>query len=94
LIEGMTKMMNNESWFYWPVNIWTQFEFTIMELANVVLELIPESKSQIIFQSLPWDDPKQRKADNRLAKEKLGRKPTVGLREGLVKTIEYFKQLI
>jgi len=62
------------------------------ELANLVLELIPESKSQIIFQPLPWDDPKQRKADNRLAKEKLGREPKVELREGLMKTIEYFRK--
>jgi UDP-glucuronate decarboxylase len=90
----MTRMMNNESWFIWPVNIGTPFEFTMKELASLVLELIPESKSQIVYQTLPWDDPKQRKADNRLAKEKLGREPKVGLREGLVKTIEYFRKFV
>lgn len=93
LIEGMTRMMNNDI-YIWPINIGTQFEFTMNELVKLVLELIPESKSKIVYQSLPWDDPKQRKADNSLAKEKLGWEPKVGLREGLVKTIEYFRRFI
>jgi UDP-glucuronate decarboxylase len=64
------------------------------ELANLVLELIPESKSQIIFQPLPGDDPKQRKADNKLAKEKLDREPNIELKAGLKRTIEYFRKFI
>lgn len=91
LIEVMIRMMNNEIWFIWPVNTWTQFEFTMIELAEKILKLIPESKSKLIFKPLPSDDPKQRKADNSLAKEKLNREPTIMLEDGLVKTIEYFR---
>ena len=94
LVEGMIKMMNNETWFIWPVNIGTQFEFTMKELANEILNLIPESSSKIIYKPLPQDDPKQRRADNRLAKEKLGWEPKVKLEEGLEETIEYFRKFI
>ena len=94
LVEGMIKMMNNETWFIWPVNIGTQFEFTVKELANEILNLIPESSSKIIYKPLPQDDPKQRRADNRLAKEKLGWEPKVKLEEGLEETIEYFRKFI
>jgi len=94
LVEGMIKMMNNETWFIWPVNIGTQFEFTMKELANEILNLIPESWSKIIYKPLPQDDPKQRRADNRLAKEKLGWEPKVKLEEGLGETIEYFRKFI
>ena len=94
LVEGMIKMMNNETWFVWPVNIGTQFEFTMKELANEILNLIPESSSKIIYKPLPQDDPKQRRADNRLAKEKLGWEPKVKLKEGLGETIEYFRKFI
>ena len=86
--------MNNETWFIWPVNIGTQFEFTVKELANEILNLIPESSSKIIYKPLPQDDPKQRRADNRLAKEKLGWEPKVKLEEGLEETIEYFRKFI
>lgn len=94
LVEWMVKMMNNDKWFIWPVNIWTQFEFTMIELANMILELIPESKSNLVFKDLPADDPKQRKADNALAKKMLNWEPKVRLEEGLIKTIEYFKNFI
>ena len=94
LVEVMIRMMNNNIWFIWPVNTWTDFEFTINELAEIILKLIPESKSKIVYKPLPWDDPKQRKADNSLAKEKLWREPKIKLEEGLKKTIEYFKQYI
>jgi len=63
----------------------------MIELAEKILKLIPESKSKLIFKPLPSDDPKQRKADNSLAKEKLNREPTIMLEDGLVKTIEYFR---
>ncbi|EKE27749.1 MAG: hypothetical protein ACD_3C00157G0001 [uncultured bacterium (gcode 4)] len=94
LIEWMVRMMNNEEWFIWPVNIWTEYEFTIKELSQMVLELIPESKSKLIFKDLPQDDPKKRKADNSLAKEKLDWEPKVELKEWLVKAIEYFRRFV
>ena len=94
LIEWMIKMMNNEEWFIWPVNIWTEFEFTMKELAEIVKKLIPGSTSNIIYKNLPSDDPKQRRADNKLAKEKLWREPKIWLEDGLGITIEYFRKFI
>jgi len=94
LVEVMIRMMNNEIWFIWPVNTWTQFEFTIKELAEIVLKLIPESKSKLVYKPLPWDDPKQRKADNKLAFEKLWREPLIPLEKWLIPTIEYFRKFI
>lgn len=94
LVEWMVRMMNNDSWFIWPVNIWTPYEFTIKQLAEIILKLLPESKSKIITKPLPKDDPKQRRADWTLAKEKLWREPTVKLEEWLLKTIEYFRKFL
>lgn len=79
LIEGMIQMMNNPSNFIGPVNLGTQYEFSIQELAETILKLIPESTSKIVYCPLPYDDPKQRRADNTLAKEKLHREPTIPL---------------
>ena len=93
LLNGMIAMMRNDKNFFWPVNIWTQYEFTMIELADLVLELIPESKSRLVFKDLPKDDPRMRKADNRLAKEMLWWEPKVSLEEWLKKTIEYFRNL-
>ena len=93
LLNWMVLMMRNKDDFFWPVNIWTQFEFTMLELANKVLEYIPESRSRITFKPLPKDDPCMRKADNSLAKEKLWREPKISLEEWLKKTIEYFKNI-
>ena len=93
LIPGLIKMMENDDNFIGPVNLGNPDERTIKELAEEVLKLIPESKSQIIFKPLPSDDPSRRKPDVRLAKEKLGWQPQVSLEEGLAKTIEYFKKL-
>jgi UDP-glucuronate decarboxylase len=90
LIEGMTKMMNQNG-FIGPVNIGNPGEFTIKELAEMVLKFIPESKSKIIYKPLPSDDPKQRCPDITLAKEKLQWEPTIPLEDGLKKTIDYFK---
>ena len=92
LIYWITSMMDNDHWFIWPVNIGTDYEFTIKELANKVLSLIPETKSKLIFVDLPADDPKQRRADNSLAKEKLWREPSIKLEEWLKRTIKYFKK--
>lgn len=94
LVEVIIRMMNNDIGFVWPVNTGTDFEFTMNELASIILKLIPNSKSSIVYKKLPWDDPKQRKADNSLAKKKLNREPKIKLEEGLKKSIEYFKNFI
>ena len=91
LIVGMIKMMNNDKDFVGPVNIGNPEEFTIKELAEKVLALIPESTSKIIYQELPSDDPRQRRPDISLAKEKLDWEPKIRLEEGLKKAIEYFR---
>jgi UDP-glucuronate decarboxylase len=89
LIEGMVRLMNKEN-FIGPVNIGNPDEFTIKELAEKVIALTG-SKSGIIRKETPADDPRKRKPDISLAMEKLSWTPRVMLEEGLVKTIEYFK---
>jgi UDP-glucuronate decarboxylase len=90
LVEGMIRMMATGDNFVGPVNIDNPDEFSMLELATAIIKLT-NSQSKIIFQSLPGDDPKQRKPDISLAKEKLnGWKPKVKLKEGLQRTIEYF----
>jgi len=93
LIEGATKMMNLEQKFIGPVNIGNPDEFTILELAQKTIDLIG-SKSKIIYQPLPQDDPLQRKPDITLAKEKLNWEPKIKLDDGLKKTIQYFDNLL
>jgi UDP-glucuronate decarboxylase len=92
LIEGMLRMMQAEG-FTGPVNIGNPGEFTILELAQLVLELTG-STSKIIHLPAVEHDPKQRKADIALAKNQLQWEPTIQLREGLIKTIGYFRQVI
>ncbi len=91
LISGIDKMMHNEIGFIGPVNIGNPAEFTIRELAETVLELIPESKSKIVNVEEAPDDAHLRRPDITLAKEKLNWEPTIQLKEGLTKTIEYLK---
>jgi UDP-glucuronate decarboxylase len=91
LIEAMIRMMNQEV-IIGPVNTGNPNEFTILELAEKVIEMTG-NKSKIIFKDLPVDDPMQRKPDNSLAKTKLNWEPKIQLEEGLDKTIEYFKSL-
>jgi dTDP-glucose 4,6-dehydratase len=74
-----------------PINIGNPDEFTMLELADIVLELT-NSSSQVIFEPLPVDDPTQRKPDLTLARSKLGWEPTIALREGLTRTIPYFAE--
>jgi UDP-glucuronate decarboxylase len=94
LVEGMVRMMNTGDDFTGPVNIGNPGEFSMLELANEVIRLTG-SRSGIIFEPLPQDDPRQRKPDISLAFEKLdGWKPTVELKEGLKKTIAYFDALL
>ena len=93
LLEAMVRAMNTGSEFTGPVNIGNPTEFTMLELAELVLKLT-KSKSRIVNQPLPQDDPKQRKPDIGLAKAALGWEPKVNLEEGLRETISYFKKVI
>lgn len=94
LVEGMIRMMNSDNSFLGPVNIGNPNEFTMLELAQAVIELTG-STSKIIHFPLPQDDPKQRQPDISLAKEKLqGWEPKIQLREGLITTIAYFQDLL
>jgi UDP-glucuronate decarboxylase len=93
LIEGMIRMMNNSHHFIGPVNLGNPNEFTIKELAEKVLELIPESTSKIVYEVLPKDDPRQRKPDISVAKKELKWQPTVQLEEGLSRAISYFRDI-
>ncbi len=92
MIEGMVRMMNTEDDFTGPVNIGNTHEFSMLELAEKVIQLVG-SASKIVFKPLPHDDPRQRQPDITLAKEKLGWQPTIELEEGLLRMIEYFKQV-
>ena len=92
LIDGFLATMAAPDDFIGPVNIGNPGEFTIRELAELVVEMTG-SKSEIVSMPLPGDDPKQRKPDIGLAKERLGWEPKVALRDGLVKTVEYFDSL-
>jgi UDP-glucuronate decarboxylase len=92
LIDGILKMMDAGDDVVGPVNLGNPSEFTMIELAEKVLKLTG-SKSKMIFKTLPQDDPKQRKPDISLAQKTLEWKPSVGLDDGLVLTVEYFKKL-
>ncbi|MBC2592870.1 SDR family oxidoreductase [Ruficoccus amylovorans] len=93
LIEGMIRLMDNQIGYTGPCNIGNPGEFTIRELAEKVIALTG-SKSKLVFEPLPSDDPKQRKPDITQARENLGWEPTVALEEGLKKTIAYFDDLL
>ncbi|QOJ00704.1 MAG: SDR family oxidoreductase [Phycisphaeraceae bacterium] len=92
LIDGMIRMMNGPDDFIGPVNIGNPVEFTIKQLAELVLELTG-SKGKLIHKPLPADDPTQRQPDISLAKSRLGWEPKVPLREGLAKTIAWFRSI-
>ena len=94
LVEGMIRMMHSDPSFLGPVNLGNPHEFSMLELAQAVIELT-NSKSKIVHMALPQDDPKQRQPDISLAKEKLnGWEPKIELEEGLKKTIKYFEEII
>jgi UDP-glucuronate decarboxylase len=88
----MIKLMNTGDDFIGPVNIGNPNEFTILQLADSVLRLTG-SKSKLVFQPLPEDDPMQRQPNISVARKVLGWEPKVQLEEGLVKTINYFKSI-
>lgn len=94
LVEGMVRMMETRDDFLGPVNIGNPGEFTMLELAQKVIELTG-SDSKIIFKPLPQDDPRQRKPDITIAHRELGGwEPNIKLDEGLKRTIDYFKNII
>ena len=93
LIDGFLRLMQSSDDFTGPVNLGNPVEFDMIELAEQVKELT-NSKSEIVYEPLPEDDPRQRQPDITLAKNKLGWEPKVPLREGLEKTIAYFSDLL
>lgn len=93
MIEGFVRMMKSERGFTGPVNMGNPGEFTMLELAEKVLQMVG-GKSKLAYQQLPTDDPKQRKPDIALAKSKLDWNPQVALEDGLKETIGYFKKII
>ena len=92
LVDGLIRMMDTDD-FTGPVNLGNPGEFTIKQLAELVIEMT-HSKSKLVYHPLPANDPTRRRPDISLATEKLGWKPTVPLREGLRPTIDYFDQLL
>ena len=93
MIDGLIRMMGTPKGFLGPVNLGNPAEFTILELAEILIRMTG-SPSKIVFKPLPQDDPTQRKPDITLAQKKLGWQPRVPLEEGLAKTIEYFRGVI
>lgn len=93
LLEGIIRFMDGPAQFTGPLNIGNPEEFTIRQLAELVIDMT-HSSSRLIFQDLPSDDPRQRRPDISQARERLGWEPTIKLAEGLRKTIPYFEGLI
>ncbi len=93
LVEGLLRMMNGDDGFTGPVNLGNPGEFTMLALAEKIVELTG-SRSPIVFQPLPQDDPRQREPDISLAKKYLQWEPKTDLEAGLKKTIAYFRELL
>jgi UDP-glucuronate decarboxylase len=93
LIEGVLRLMNTPDDIIGPMNLGNPQEFTILELAEKVIELT-NSKTEIRFQPLPADDPRQRQPDIDLAKKVLNWEPRIPLEEGLKRTIAYFEEFL
>ena len=93
LVDGIVRLMNSDDYLTGPVNLGNPTEFTIRELAEQVLRLTGGT-STLRFQPLPQDDPRQRKPDISLARERLGWTPTIPLEDGLLRTIDYFRRTL
>lgn len=93
MIDGLRRMMDTPADFLGPVNLGNPGEFTIRELAEILIRMTG-SRSKIIFRPLPQDDPAQRQPDISLARDELGWEPRVTLEEGLEQTIEYFRKIL
>lgn len=92
LIEGMVRLMNSRDGFTGPVNIGNPREFTIRQLAELVIGLTG-TRAEIVYKTLPQDDPRRRRPDIAMAKQALGWEPQVPLREGVERTIAYFREI-
>ena len=92
LVDGIYRLLMSD--YPLPVNIGNPTEMTVMELAHEILAMVPGTKSKIIYQPLPQDDPKRRKPDITLAREKLGWEPKVDRAQGLEKTLAYFRTVL
>lgn len=93
LLDGMVKLMNYDGTFPFPINIGNPSEFSMLELAQKVVQLT-RSSSKIVHKPLPQDDPKQRRPDINRAKIVLGWVPKINLDDGLLKTINYFRKIV
>lgn len=93
LVDGMIRMMNNTDGFIGPVNLGNPSERTILEFAELIIDMTG-SKSKIVYKPLPSDDPVKRKPDITLAKEKLNWEPKVDIKEGIANTIQYFERIV
>ncbi|MBE0649061.1 MAG: SDR family oxidoreductase [Bacteroidales bacterium] len=93
LLDGMIRLMNTRDDFIGPVNVGNPGEFTMLELAELVLKQTG-SRSKIVYMPLPADDPTQRQPNITLARKELGWEPTIPLEEGLKRTIDYFKRIV
>jgi UDP-glucuronate decarboxylase len=93
LVDGLIRLMDTPADITGPVNVGNPTEFTIIELAQMLISLVG-SRSKIVHRALPENDPKQRQPDISLAQELLGWKPRVALKEGLMRTIKYFERLL
>jgi UDP-glucuronate decarboxylase len=92
-VDALLRMMESPTGLTGPVNVGNPNEFTMLQLAESVLNLT-QSRSKLIFMPLPQDDPRQRNPNIELAKEKLGWSPKVQLQDGLKETIAYFKKIV
>ncbi len=92
LIDGLIRLMNSPDDFIGPVNLGNPMEFSIIDIAEMIIKLT-ESKSKIVFKPLPQDDPKQRRPDISLAMKTLKWEPKTPVNEGFKKTIKYFRDL-
>jgi UDP-glucuronate decarboxylase len=93
LVDGLVRLMNSEEGLTGPINLGNPNECTIVELAELVLELV-KSGSKLVRRPLPQDDPRQRQPDIALAREQLGWTPRVALRDGLAETVSYFRHFL
>jgi len=93
MIDGLIRLMNSDDKITGPINLGSTEEFTILDLANKVIELL-KSKSKIVYKPLPTDDPHQRQPLIERAKKLLGREPKTHFEEGLKKTIDYFRKIV
>jgi UDP-glucuronate decarboxylase len=92
-VDGLVRLMGSGDEFTGPVNLGNPGEFTILELARKVISMTG-SRSEVVFEPLPHDDPMQRKPDIGLAEGVLGWRPSVPLERGLVKTVDYFRRML